>query len=134
MTPKTKSTFSKRLPWLILAALIFLCTLCASLYLAHLHAPARVVATDLSPDTKYHAVLYAYPPLFPAVTTPGDGGGMWDDGFAIVYDTAGNVICQVFVPFAGQGFQKGDIFWDIYRDHKVYIKDSSCLLPQTSSS
>jgi hypothetical protein len=142
MEPPIRSLFipgsaicdSLRIAWVALFCsfgCLVLVLLGYSLFWVYIHATARTVATDFSPDGKYRAVLYAYPPILRTVSMPGDGGGSWDDGFAVVYDTSGKVVCEVLVPAAGQGFQRGDgnIFWYLNQDHKVYIKGASCSLP-----
>jgi len=91
-----------------------------------IHVTATIVATDYSPNRKYRAVLYAHSSLLPSVAMPGGGGAKDADGFAVVYDSSGSALCEIPFPFAGQGFQRGDIYWD---DHKVEIKDGTCSLP-----
>jgi len=133
MTFKITARWGKKRFWLALLVLPWVCvcigiTFSISIQI-YIHMTARLVATATSFDGKYHADLYAYAPILPTVSMPGDGGPEWDDGYAMVYDSSGNLICEAPVPYAGQGFERGSIFWDTYRNHKVYIKDYSCSLP-----
>ncbi len=88
-------------------------------------APERAVF--FSPDGKYKVITYTKPGI-PIFAMPGQGSDR--DGFARVYDLAGNLLCQVDVPMVGSVYST-DIRW-----RKKYVSIPStngfetCSLPE----